>query len=304
MITVVGSFAVGLTLRSDTFPSAGETRLAHDFDQGPGGKGSNQAVQAARMGADVELVASVGHDAFGELALELYNAEGVATSHLVIHPDRNTGIGFIMLDDAGENRILLDPGANELLTPADVAAAGSAIARASVVATQLEIPDTTAAAALAVGRRAGTLTLLNPAPARPLDEEMLATVDVLTPNYGEARLLTRLAPGRECPDEELCGRLLDLGPAAVLLTRGSRGALLAQGSERIEIEPWPVEVVDSTGAGDAFSGTLAATLDEGMALEDAAHRAAAAGALACTALGVVPSLPHRDRLEEFMEKSR
>jgi ribokinase len=304
MITVVGSFAVGLTLRSDTFPSAGETRLARDFDQGPGGKGSNQAVQAARMGADVELVASVGQDAFADMALELYSAEGIATTHLVTHSDTNTGLGFIMLDDAGENRILLDPGANELLSPADVAAAESAIARAKVVATQLEIPDTTAAAALATGRRAGALTLLNPAPARPISEEMLATVDVLTPNYGEARLLARVAPGRECPDDELCARLLDLGPAAVLLTRGSRGALLAQGSERIEIEPWPVEVVDSTGAGDAFSGTLAAALDAGMALPDAAHRAAAAGALACSALGVVPSLPRRDRLEEFMEKYR
>ncbi|HZJ52219.1 MAG TPA: ribokinase [Actinomycetota bacterium] len=304
MITVVGSFAVGLTLRSDVFPAAGETRLARDFDQGPGGKGSNQAVQAARMGAEVEFVAAVGKDAFADMALELYAAEGVGTRHLVGHSERNTGLGFIMLDDRGENRILLDPGANELLSPHDVAAAEPSIANSAVVATQLEIPAAAAAAAMAAGRRAGAFTLLNPAPARGLPPEVLAEVDVLTPNQGEARALAGLSSEEECSDDELCARLLDLGPAAIVLTLGPRGALLARGKELITIEPWPVEVVDSTGAGDAFSGTLATAAAEGAALEDAAEWAAAAGALACKKLGVVPSLPHREQLQEFMDEGR
>ncbi|MDQ3660806.1 MAG: ribokinase, partial [Actinomycetota bacterium] len=273
MISVVGSFAVGLTLRSDVFPAAGETRLARDFDQGPGGKGSNQAVQAARMGAAVEFVAAVGEDAFADMALGLYAAEGVGTRHLVTHSERNTGLGFIMLDDLGENRILLDPGANELLSPADVAAAGPSIATSAVVATQLEIPVAAAAAAMAAGRRAGALTLLNPAPARTLAPDMLSSVDLLTPNQVEAHTLAGLSPEEEKSDDELCARLLDLGPSAVVLTRGARGALLARGAERIVIEPWPVEVIDSTGAGDAFSGTLAAAVARGAALEDAIERA-------------------------------
>ena len=304
MITVVGSFAVGLTLRSDVFPAAGETRLARDFDQGPGGKGSNQAVQAARMGAEVEFVAAVGRDTFADMALELYRAEGVGTSHLATHSERNTGLGFIMLDDLGENRILLDPGANELLSADDVAAAESSIANSAVVATQLEIPVGPAAATLASGRRAGALTLLNPAPARKLMPEMLSTVDVLTPNQGEARTLAGLSSEEECGGNELCSRLLELGPAAIVLTLGPKGALIARGEERIRIEPWPVKVVDSTGAGDAFTGTLAAALAEGAGLEDAAERAAAAGALACTRLGVVPSLPRREQLQELMNEGR
>ena len=163
MITVVGSFAVGLTLRSDAFPGAGETRLARDFDQGPGGKGSNQAVQAARLGAEVEFVAAVGKDAFADMALELYRNERVGISHLVTHPERNTGLGFIMLDDRGENRILLDPGANELLSPADVAAAEPSIGVSAVVATQLEIPAAAAVAAMA----AGAGRVLSPCSTRP-----------------------------------------------------------------------------------------------------------------------------------------
>jgi ribokinase len=304
MITVVGSFAVGLTLRSDVFPAAGETRLARDFDQGPGGKGSNQAVQAARMGAEVELVAALGKDGFAEMALELYRVEGVGTKHLITHSQRNTGLGFIMLDDLGENRILLDPGANEMLSPQDVAAAEPSIANSAVVVTQLEIPIAAAASALAAGRRAGALTLLNPAPARSLPPDVPLSVDVMTPNQSEARMLGGLSAEERCSDDELSSRLLDLGPASVVLTRGPRGALLARGQERIAIEPWPVEVVDSTGAGDAFSGTLAAALAEGIALEDAAERAAAAGALACKTLGVVPSLPRREQLQEFMDAGR
>ena len=202
-------------------------------------------------------------------------SEGVGTRHLRAYSERNTGLGFIMLDDLGENRILLDPGANELLSADDVAAAEPSIANSAVVATQLEIPVGPAAAAMAAGRSAGALTLLNPAPVE-LMPEMLSTVDVLTPNQGEARTLAGLS-SEECDDDELCSRLLDLGPAAVVLTLGPKGALLARRNERIAIEPWPVTVVDSTGAGDAFSGTLAAALAQGAGLEDAAERAAAGG---------------------------
>ena len=304
MITVVGSFAVGLTLRSDVFPAAGETRLARDFDQGPGGKGSNQAVQAARMGAEVEFVAARGQGRFCGHGARALRRRGSR------HPPPRGPLGAqhrARLHHARRSRREPDParpGANELLSPHDVAAAEPSIANSAAVVTQLEIPAAAAAAAMAAGRRAGALTLLNPAPARALPPEVLAAVDMLTPNQGEARTLAGLSSEEECSDDELCARLLDLGPSAVVLTLGPRGALLARGKELITIEPWPVEVVDSTGAGDAFSGTLAAAVAEGAALEDAAEWAAAAGALACKRLGVVPSLPHREQLQEFIYEGR
>jgi ribokinase len=290
-VTVVGSFAVGLTLRAPRFPAPGETLLARDFDQGPGGKGSNQAVQAARMGAEVEFVGMVGVDSFGDLGRALWAAEGVGTSWLKITDAANTGLGFIMLDDEGENRILLDPGANGLLTAKHVEAAAPSITGADVVVTQLEIPIEAAAAALQIARGAGVKTILNPAPAPALPDWTGLEADFVTPNASEAR--TMLDRADEDSDSEGLGRaLLDLGFDTAILTRGEQGAVIVPRGRPVAFQaPWSTEVVDSTGAGDAFNGTLAAALAAGSPLEDAVDRAAAAGALACTKLGVVPSLP-------------
>ena len=298
-VTVVGSFAVGLTLRAARWPIAGETVLASDFDQGPGGKGSNQAVQVARMGTPVEFVGVIGDDALGDIAIELYKQEAVATSYLRRTPERNTGVGFIILDAAGENRIFLDPGANELLSTGDVDRAGEAIGRSDVIITQLEVPVDAAAAALKNARGAGTTAILNPAPARAKDSTILEVCDVVTPNQSEARILLGLPPDDPIDDLDVCEKLLAKGVRSVVLTRGREGALVAtpEGSEAI---PAPsVEVVDTTGAGDAFNGTLAAALADGYDLPDAVERAARAGALACTRLGVIPGLPTREALEDF-----
>ena len=299
-VTVVGSFAVGLCLRSERFPVSGETVLGRDFDEGPGGKGSNQAVQVARARTGVEFVGVVGTDAYGDLGARLFADEGVGTRHLKRTADRNTGVGFILLDAAGDNRIVLDPGANALFSPDDVAAARATIATGGVVLTQLEIPEATASAALRVGRDSGVTTLLNPAPVRPLPPEVLALADVLTPNQTEARVLLGLAPDDAAHDLDICARLLDLGVATVVLTRGADGAVIATSEGAAAVPAPAVEVVDSTGAGDAFSGTLAAELSAGRGLEDAVQRAVCAGALACTRLGVIPSLPRADELDRFM----
>ena len=226
LITVVGSFAVGLTLRAARFPVAGETLLGTDFDMGPGGKGSNQAVGAARLGAAAELVAVIGQDLFGDLAMELYQREGVGTTHLRRTAERNTGVGFITLNAAGENHIVLDMGANHLLSPEDVDQAEPLIARSDAVLSVLEINPATAAHGLRLARRHGAITILNPAPAQPLSDDLLEVVDVLTPNESELRILCGLPPDDPTDTLELARRLLERGVRHLVVTRGSRGALV------------------------------------------------------------------------------
>ncbi|EKP94588.1 ribokinase [Thermaerobacter subterraneus] len=300
VVTVVGSFAVGLTLRADRFPVAGETVVGRDFDRGPGGKGSNQAVQAARLGADVEFVGLVGDDDLAAIAWELYRREGVGTRYLGVVQGRNTGVGFIVLNAAGENLIVLDPGANECLEPSHVERARERLARSHVVLTQLEIPARTAVHALRLAREAGVTAILNPAPARPLPLEDLALADIVTPNETELRILLGLAPDDPSDSLNLCRRLLDAGVRTVVLTRGARGVLVVEPRGVTEVAAFPVPVVDTTGAGDSFSATLAVSLAEGRPLMEAVRRAAAAGALTCTALGVIPALPRREQLEAFL----
>lgn len=299
-ITVVGSFAVGLTLRADRFPVKGETLLGRDFDLGPGGKGSNQAVQAARLGANVEFVARLGQDNFGDIGTALYGAENVGTTYLYHTPDRNTGVGFIVLNRAGDNFIILDPGANALFTPQDVDRAAERIRASNVLITQLEIPVATAGHALELAHRAEIISILNPAPAAPVPIEIFKYADIVTPNETELRILLGHSPDAAANPLDLCHELLQLGVARVVLTRGERGALIVTSDGYVTIPAPSVNVVDTTGAGDAFNGTLAAYLARGVPLEPAVRYAVAAGALACTKLGVIPSLPRAAELEAFL----
>lgn len=304
VITVVGSFAVGMTIRAPHFPVAGETLRGSDFDLGPGGKGSNQAVGTARLGAESHLVARVGQDLFAEIAIKLYAAEGVGTEYLYRTTERSTGVGFITLNAAGENHIVLDMGANEILTPADVDAAGPIIARSKVVMTVLEIPQKTAARAMEVGHRHGALTILNPAPAEALDPAMFPYIDVLTPNEGELRILSGLRPDDPTGTVTLAKNLQAQGVKNVVVTRGAQGALVVGSDGQVtELPGIPVRVVDTTGAGDAFNAALAIHLAENQPLIDAVRCAMAGGALACTKLGVIPSLPNRQELEWLLNST-
>jgi ribokinase len=297
-ITVVGSFLVGLTLRVPRFPVAGESLIGTDFDMGPGGKGSNQAVGAARLGAESHLVAVIGTDLFGDAAARLYAAEGVGTAHLRRTGDRNTGVGFITLNTEGQNHIVLDTGANQLLSPADVDAAEDLIASSQVVLSVLEIAPATATRAMQLARRHGVMTILNPAPAQVLDDALLQLVDVLTPNESELRLLNGLAPDDPTDTLTLARRLQSRGARHLVVTLGEKGALIvtAEG-ETYPVSGQPVNVVDTTGAGDAFTSALGVALAEGEPLITAVRFATFAGALAVTKLGVVPALPWRHEVE-------
>jgi len=278
VITVVGSFAVGLTLRAPRFPVAGETLIGSDFDMGPGGKGSNQAVGAARLGAESHLVAVIGADAFGEVALDLYRREMVDAAHVRRTSERNTGVGFITLNAAGENHIVLDMGANHLLSPEDVEQAEDLIAGSDAVLSVLEIQAATATRAMALARRHHVISILNPAPAQALDDALLGAVDVLTPNESELRILSGLAPDDPTGTLELAHRLQQRGARQLVVTRGSQGALVVDADGGTHQVPGvPVEVVDTTGAGDAFAaGYLVGGVELG--LETAARCCARMGA--------------------------
>jgi ribokinase len=304
VVTVVGSFAVGLTLRAPRFPVRGETLIGSDFDMGPGGKGSNQAVGAARLGAESHFVACIGNDLFGEIGTRLYAAEGIGIEHLRCTAERNTGVGFITLNAAGDNHIVLDPGANALLSPADVDAAEPLIAQSDVVLSVLEIPAATAGRAMALARRHSATAILNPAPATQLDDSVLDQVDVLTPNSSELRILLGLPPDDPTDTLTLAHRLQARGVRTLVVTLGGDGALLVRADGSTEQVPGArVTVVDTTGAGDAFTCALGVALAEGQALAEAVRFATRAGALACTRLGVIPALPRRAEVEALLHSA-
>ena len=299
-ITVVGSFAVGLTMRAPKLPIFGETMFGTDFDMGPGGKGSNQAVGAARLGADAALVAIVGKDALANVGHDLWAGEGVDTSHIVVDETRPTGAGFIILNKAGENFILLDMGANEAAGPDLAQTAEARIARSDIVMSVLEIPVAAAARAMALGRQHGARTILNPAPATPIPSEMLPDIDYLTPNESELRILLGLRPDDPRSSRELAGELRARGVANVIVTLGGRGALVLNDDGETHVPALAIDPIDTTGAGDAFNAGFAVALGEGWDLLDAVRLGVACGGHACTALGVIPALPRREAADTLL----
>ena len=303
-ITVVGSYATGLTMKVKRLPSSGETLLGTGYRVDYGGKGSNQAVGSARLGARVNFIARIGRDVFGEMALRLYRDEGIDVAHVKQTDGAPTGVGFIMVEAAsGNNCIVIDPGANELLTADDISGCSAAFESTSVVLTQLEIPVAAAEAALRLGRAGGAITILNPAPVRPLPPSVLQLIDVLTPNQSEAKVLTSRSPDAVIEPEELARELIRGGVKQVVMTLGEKGALIVTPSSSLHVPAVPMSAVDTTGAGDAFNAGLATALASGASLEAAVQFAVVTGGLAVTKEGVIPSLPSCDEVRDFYQKN-
>lgn len=299
-ITVVGSYATGLTMKVKRLPSAGETVLASGYRVDHGGKGSNQAVACARLGASVSFVARIGDDAFGARALKLYGEEGIDVTCVRPTGDQPTGVGFILVEaESGQNCISFDPGANERLTASDVEHSEGAFHVARVVLTQLEIPVEAARAAMARGRARGATTILNPAPVRPLPTAVLELVDVLTPNQSEAKVLTGRNPDAAVAPAEVARDLLHAGVKQVVMTLGEEGALIVDASSAKHVPAIRVPVVDTTGAGDAFNAGIATALAFNASLESAVEFGVIVGALAVTKDGVIPALPSREEVIRF-----
>jgi ribokinase len=292
-ICVVGSSNIDLTFRTARLPRPGETLAGKAFHLGFGGKGANQAVMAARLGARVAMISCVGEDVFGEQTVRNFQQHGIDTTHVRRDAGQPTGVASIVVDDAAQNCILLVPGANQALTPADVRAAAPVIQSAGVLLCQLEVPLETSWGAFRLARAAGVRTILNPAPAVPLPEELLALTDLCVPNETETELLTGRSVTTLAEAETAARLLLDRGPQAVLMTLGERGVLTM---DREGVEHCPsvsVQAVDASGAGDAFIGSLAVFLVEGLPLAEAVRRANTAAALSVTRPGTQESFPTR-----------
>lgn len=296
-ITVVGSYATGLTMKVERMPNTGETLLGTGYRVDYGGKGSNQAVACARLGAHVSFIARIGTDPFSEMALGLYRDEGIDITHVRQTADALTGVGFIIVEaGSGNNCITIDPGANELLTADDVSRCDTAFHSPAVVLTQLEIPVAAAEAALRCGRERGAITILNPAPVRPLPPSILQLVDVLTPNQSEARVLAGLGPDADVEPEKAARDLIRKGVKQVVMTLGESGALIVTANSSTRVPALRMVAVDTTGAGDAFNAGLAMALAGGASLDAAVQFAVVTGGLAVTREGVIPSLPNRDEV--------
>ena len=299
-VTVVGSYNTDLMFRTPRMPARGETILGGPFFMGPGGKGANQAVAAARLGADTTMVVKLGQDIFGDQAVANLKKENVRCDFVFRTAEASTGAASIIVDDEGENLIVVAPGANNLLTPEDVEAARAAIARCDVMLIQLEIPMETVRRAVLIAHEAGARVVLNPAPGRALDAGLLDCVDVLTPNEIEAQIISGM-PVQCAQDAEPAARkLLANGADAVVVTLGSEGALVATSSAVRSAPGHKVQVLDTTGAGDAFSGALAVALAEGQDLDHAVAFANAAAALQVTRVGAAPAMPYRCELDLFI----
>jgi ribokinase len=299
-ITVVGSLNMDLIARTPRFPQPGETIIGDEFHTAPGGKGANQAVAAARLGAQVSMVGRVGRDAFAESLLNNLAAAGVDHAFVIQDPEAATGVALIAVDDAGQNSIIVASGANVRLSPADVDGAEAAIAGADALLLQLESPLETVTRAAKVACAHGVSVILNPAPARSLPGALLALVDVLIPNESETALLAGLPVGDPAEAEAAAAALRELGVGTVILTLGGRGALLAREDGAEYFPAFEVTPVDTTAAGDAFVGGFAVALAEGRSLAEAVQWGNGAGALATTKLGAQPSLPTRQDLRGLL----
>jgi len=299
-IAVVGSLNMDLVIRSPHIPRPGETVIGGEFHTVPGGKGANQAVAAARLGAQVSMVGRVGHDAFGGVLLENLDADGIDHTFVIQDGEAATGVALIVVDDNGENSIVVSSGANMRLSPADVEAAEAVIAAAALLILQLEVPLESVIRSAELARTHGVRVVLNPAPARPLPARLLSMIDVLVPNETEAALLADLPVGTQDEAQKAAEALLRSGVGAVILTLGERGALPAGGGETRVYPAFDVQPVDTTAAGDAFVAGLAVALAEGKGLSEAVRWGNAGGGLAATKLGAQPSLPTRGALERLL----
>ncbi len=299
-IVVVGSVNVDLTFRTTRLPKPGETITGHGYRHGFGGKGANQAVMAARLGAAVRMVGRVGQDAWGEAALANLWEQDIDAAHVHADEDRPTGVAAIMVEDQGQNAILVAPGANMGLTAADVTGAEEGIRGADALLCQGEVPWPTTQAALRLARAAGVRTILNPAPAVPLADDILSLVDLCVPNEEELAVLAGMSTGNADKAMTAARQLLRRGVGTVIVTLGERGALLVTADDATPISARPVTAADTSGAGDAFTGALAVFLAEGRELADAVARANVVAGLSVTRAGTQASFPIREEVEKAL----
>lgn len=302
-IAVLGSINMDLMIRSAKLPLPGETVIADSKVENPGGKGANQAVAAARMGADVTMIGCVGDDSFADQLLENLTDAGIDTTHVTRKTDTTSGVAVVMVEASGENAILVVPGANGQVGSDELEQTRQVICNSDVLLMQLEVPVETVIAAAALAREAGVPVILDPAPAPASVPAGLLNVDLICPNQSEAAAL--LGKPADSLNEALArvAELTTLGPRQAIITLAEQGAVLFDG-ERVEhIPPFEINAVDSTAAGDAFAAGLAVRLAEGASLCEAARFASAAGALAASGAGAQTAMPSRTEIETLLQQT-
>lgn len=301
-IVVIGSLNMDMVVRTNLIPNAGETLIGQAFALSPGGKGANQAVAAARLGAEVSMIGRVGKDTFGSEMLEIIRNEGIHIEHISVSEHEATGVASIVIEEDGENRIIVVPGANIELTVEDIQALEAVISQAKIIVLQLEMDLAMSEQAIAIAHRKGIPVILNPAPARVLKDEMLAQVSYLTPNETEAGILSGMTVDSAETAEQAARILLQKGVQNVIVTLGSKGALIVNTEGAKAVPGFPVKAVDTVAfCGDSFNGALAQQLVIGKTLEEAVSFANAVGALAVGKEGAIPSLPQLSEVEQFLK---
>ncbi|BCH23261.1 ribokinase [Mesorhizobium sp. L-8-3] len=300
-IVILGVFVADTAYRAPRQPRMGETLLGTSFKLGPGGKGSNQAVAAGRLGADVSMITRLGRDPFADMALATWREAGVKPA-VIETPESYTGAAYIFVEETtGDNAIIVSPGAAMLISPADIDANEALIRSAGVFVTQLEQPIEAAMRALALARSAGVTTILNPAPAAALPEAIFPLCDYVTPNETEAEALTGIAIATVEDARRAADKLLDKGVGAVIVTLGEKGALFHSRSASQHVAAFAVgPVVETTGAGDAFNGGFAVGLSRGLPEVEAVRFACAVASISVTRPGTAPSMPSLDEVERVL----
>jgi ribokinase len=303
-VCVLGAFVADLTCRTARMPKWGETILGEAFKMGPGGKGSNQAVAAARLDADVRLITKLGRDAFGDMARGFYREQGMSLDHVLEDSEESSGTATILVDHAtSENTIVVVPGACGRLSVAEVEAAREQITSADIFLTQLELPIPPTIRGIEIAHEAGVPVILNPAPAIPVPADVLAKVDYLTPNETEALGLigTQLDPQNF---DMLADRLLQTGARNIVLTLGEKGAFIKNERVREFVPAFSIgKVVETTGAGDAFAGGFAVALAEGKSIIEATRYGCAVAGISVTRPGTAPSMPYRAEVDKLIASS-
>ncbi len=305
MITVIGSFVVDLMCRTPHMPVAGETVLGGPFKLGPGGKGANQAVAAARQGSEVHMVTKLGDDDFAELAKKNFAKENIDCSLTPIDPVESTGAALITVDDAtGENMIVVATGACQTLTKEEVYRAEDLVKRSDAIVLQLETSKESVVAAVELATKYGVKVIFNPAPYTPFPEEIIPGITYATPNETEAGFWAGITVVDDDTAVEAARRIHAMGVKAIIITLGKRGCLVYEDDEHYKfVDSFNVKAVDTTGAGDAFNGGFAHAITNGMDLYEAVRYASAVAALSVTKVGTAPAMPYREEVEEFLKNN-
>ena len=295
-ILVIGSTNTDMVIKTTNLPRPGETVLGGTFLMNAGGKGANQAVAAARLGAGVTFVCKTGNDIFGQQSMQLFADEGIDATYVFSDSEHPSGVALITVDEQAENCIVVASGANAHLLPADLAQAKDAMEAADIVLMQLEIPVETIEYAAKIAHSAGKTVILNPAPAQPLSKELLQHVTILTPNETEAAMISGVAVTDVPSACKAAQTICEMGVQKVIITLGSKGALIYDNGISEEIPAQKVKAVDTTAAGDVFNGALSVALSEGKILSDAVKFACKASAISVTRIGAQASAPYRKEI--------